>query len=64
MKSSWSLPDDASPLLRGLARVGRRVLFASYVRGYRRVRSLDLALVRRWEWVCAAARLSEGIEVE
>ena len=59
-----ALPDDASPLLRGLARVGRRALFASYLRGYRRLRCLDFALVRRWEWVCAAARLSEGLEAE
>jgi hypothetical protein len=39
-------------------------LFASYLRRYRPLRSLDFALVRRWEWICAAARLSEGIEAE
>ena len=58
------LPDDASSFLRGMARVGRRLLLAAYVRGYRSLRAVDLALVRRWEWVCAAARLAEGVEAE
>ena len=59
-----AVPEDASAILRSLAHVGRRLLFAAYLRGYRSVRAPDHELVRRWVWVCAAARLAEGIDAE
>jgi aminoglycoside phosphotransferase (APT) family kinase protein len=58
------LPADAPFAVRRLAGVGRRLLMAGYLRGYRKELPLDLALVKRWSPVCAAARLAEGIEGE
>jgi aminoglycoside phosphotransferase (APT) family kinase protein len=59
-----AVPDDAPLLLRRLDRIGRRLLFGAYLRGYRSVRPPDLVLVNRWEFVCLAARLAEGIDAE
>jgi aminoglycoside phosphotransferase (APT) family kinase protein len=58
------VPDYAPLLVRRLDRLGRRMFFGAYLRGYGRVRGPDPALVQRWEHVCAAARLSEGIDAE
>lgn len=62
--SGGEVPPDAPMLVRRLDGIGRRLVMAGYLRSYRRVRALDLALVHRWEPVCAAARLAEGIEGE
>jgi hypothetical protein len=43
---------------------GRALRLARTFRGYRSVRAVDFELVRRWEWVCAAARLAEDIDAE
>ena len=58
------LPEDAPPVARRLDRVGRRLLYTAYRRGYHRVSPLDPALLDRWEPVCAAARLAAGIDAE
>ncbi len=58
-------PPPGSPLpLRLLALVGRRQLIRSYQREYRRNRTLDDALVERWETPVMANRLEDGIEEE
>ncbi len=57
-------PPGTALALRALARVGRSLLVALYLRSYRRLRPLDMGTVRRWEIPVAAARLSEGIKEE
>lgn len=58
------IPEEAPVLLRRLDRFGRRLLWRSYLRGYKQLRPLDQTLVDRWEPVWAAARLAEGIDAE
>ena len=52
---------DALPtgdrLCHGEPPVGRRIVLAGYLRAYRAARPVDLALLARWQVVCAAARL-------
>ena len=58
-------PPPGSPLpLRLLALVGRRLLVRFYQREYRRKRTLDGALVERWDVPVMANRLEDGIEEE
>ena len=57
-------PPGSSVVLRGMALVGRGLLLWSYKRAYRRFRSVDEALVARWEVPVAANRLVENIEPE
>ena len=58
-------PPPGFPLpLRLLALVGRRVLIKFYQREYRKNRTLDDALVERWEVPVMANRLEDGIEEE
>lgn len=64
MLSLGEVPPGTSIPLRVMAGVGRRALVWLYIRGYRRLRPLDMALMARWEIAHAAARLSEGIEGE
>jgi aminoglycoside phosphotransferase (APT) family kinase protein len=52
---------DATPAVRALARVGRRLLWQGYRRAYARARGAD---VERWFAVMAAARLAEDIAEE
>ncbi len=57
-------PPGSSAVLRAMALVGRGVLVWSYRRAYRRFRSVDEALVARWDVPVAANRLVENIEPE
>ena len=58
-------PPPGSPLLlRLLAMVARRLLTSAYLRAYRRIRPLDMALVERWVTARVAERIDEGIEEE
>lgn len=58
-------PPPGSPLpLRLLTLLGRRLLIRFYQREYRRNRTLDDALVERWEVPVMANRLEDGIEEE
>lgn len=59
-----SLPAGMSPVMRAIDRLGRSAFRRLWVRGYQRTRAVDTDLVERWETVCAAARLSEGIDEE
>jgi aminoglycoside phosphotransferase (APT) family kinase protein len=59
-----AVPGDMSSLLRAVDRVGRSMFRRVWVRGYRETRAPDVAVVDRWETVCAAARLCEGIDEE
>ncbi len=59
-----ALPADVSPFTRAATPVGRSLLRRVWVRSYRRVRAIDPRVVRRWETVCATARLWEGIDDE
>jgi aminoglycoside phosphotransferase (APT) family kinase protein len=58
------LPPDMSRWFQVVARFGRGVLISRYLTHYSRHRDLDRALLARWFVVCAAARLSEGIDEE
>jgi aminoglycoside phosphotransferase (APT) family kinase protein len=58
------LPTGMSPVMRAIDRLGRNAFRRLWVRGYQRARAVDTDLVGRWEAVCAAARLSEGIDEE
>jgi aminoglycoside phosphotransferase (APT) family kinase protein len=51
---------DATPMVRALARVGRRVMWW----GYSRARGVEPESMRRWLPVVAAARLAEDIGAE
>ena len=57
-------PPGSSLPLRAMALVGRGLLIWAYRREYRKRRSLDDALVSRWEAPVMANRLVEGIEPE
>ena len=57
-------PPGTSLTLRVMTLVGRRLLIWLYLRSYRRVRSLDMRAVERWQVPVAAARLAEGIQEE
>ena len=59
-------PPPGSPaLVRYLHGLGSKIVTSAYLRAYRRVRPLDMALVDRWEVAHAAARLgSEPIAEE
>lgn len=57
-------PPGSWAVLRAMALVGRGVLIWSYRRAYRRFRSVDEALVARWEVPVSANRLVENIEPE
>jgi aminoglycoside phosphotransferase (APT) family kinase protein len=58
------LPPGSPLMVRILAAVGRSVLWRLYDRGYRRHRSPDPEMVKRWEIVRVADRLVEGIPEE
>ena len=58
------LPPGTPVMVRPIALVGRSVLTSAYLRAYRRLRSLDMDLVARWQVPVAAARLVEGIDEE
>ena len=58
------LPPEMSRWFQVVARFGRGALVGRYLRHYSRHRDLDRDLLARWFVVCAAARLSEGIEEE
>jgi len=58
------LPPGTPPMLRALAKVGRGVLVARYMRVYRKRHAVDRAELNQWEIVRAAARFIEGIEAE
>ena len=58
------LPPGSPLTVRILAAVGRSVLWRLYDRAYRRSRSPDPEIVKRWEIVRVADRLVEGIEEE
>jgi aminoglycoside phosphotransferase (APT) family kinase protein len=57
-------PPGAPLLVRVLARFLRGVLLSAYHRSYRRHRSVDEELVRRWQIPVTAHRLTECIESE
>jgi len=58
-------PTETSPwAVRKLHRVGRGLLRARYLAGYRRARKLDRELVDRWMLPVAVDRLSHGIPPE
>lgn len=57
-------PPSAPWLIRFGAKFARRLLKASYERAYRRSRSLDETLLKRWELVRAIHRLQDGIDEE
>jgi aminoglycoside phosphotransferase (APT) family kinase protein len=59
-----ALPADTPRITRSVTQVGRKLLARAWLGSYRRARPVDLNLVRRWETICAAARLSEGIDDE
>jgi aminoglycoside phosphotransferase (APT) family kinase protein len=59
-----SVPENMPALIRRLQAFGRGAFFRLYLRGYRRARPIDDALVGRWEVVRAADRIVEGIESE
>jgi aminoglycoside phosphotransferase (APT) family kinase protein len=59
-----AIPGDLSPLARAADRLGRDFFRRRWVRSYQHARPIDLTQVRRWESVCAAARLAEGITEE
>lgn len=59
-----ALPADAPRLTRIFTQFGRKLLARAWIGGYRRTRAIDPHEVRRWETVCAAARLWEGIDDE
>ena len=56
------LPPGTPWALRRVAAVGRGLLVRRYLRSYRRQRSVDADLLRRWRPVRAAARLGEGVD--
>lgn len=58
------LPPGSPLLLRIGSRFARKLLRASYVRAYRRVRNFDAVTVARWERLRAADRLADGIPGE
>jgi aminoglycoside phosphotransferase (APT) family kinase protein len=58
------LPPGSPALLRVAATFARGLLLSSYRRAYNRVRRPDAGAIERWLVVCAAVRLSEGIEPE
>jgi len=58
------IPADAPRAVRWLARLGRRILLAAYLRGYSRERSLDVTLVKSWGPVLATLRLADDIPEE
>ncbi len=51
-------PPWYSALVRYLRLVGSKIVTSAYLRAYRRLRALDMAVVERWETVNAAARLA------
>jgi aminoglycoside phosphotransferase (APT) family kinase protein len=60
-----ALTPDATPAVRAIARIGRRLLWNGYLRSYSRARpTTDRGAVRRWLPVLATARLAEDIEEE
>jgi Ser/Thr protein kinase RdoA (MazF antagonist) len=59
-----AIPGDLSSLARAADRLGRDFFRRRWVRSYQHARPIDLRQVRRWETVCAAARLAEGITEE
>ena len=56
-----ALPDDASPMMRAIARFGRGGIVSGYLRSYHRSSGASLSRVARWTPVLAAARLAENI---
>lgn len=58
------LPPGTGAVVRAGARVARGLLRTAYLRGYRRVRPLDKALVARWLPLRAVDRLAEDIPGE
>lgn len=64
MHQFGSLPPGTGIVLRVMAAGGRRLLVDSYIRAYRRERSLNMGLMRRWAFVRVGDRLAEGIEEE
>jgi aminoglycoside phosphotransferase (APT) family kinase protein len=59
-----ALPADTPRFTRAVTQFGRKLLFRAWLGSYRRMRTVDPSVVRRWETVGAAARLSEGIDEE
>jgi aminoglycoside phosphotransferase (APT) family kinase protein len=58
------VPGDAPRAVRWLHQSGRRILLAGYLSAYRKLQSLDPALVAAWGRVTAAARLADDISSE
>ena len=58
------LPPDMSKRFQLIARFGRGILVSRYLTHYAKRRELDHDLLAQWFVVCAAARLSEGIDEE
>ena len=59
-----SPPTGVPSHLRGIFRLGRRLMLGAYLRHYRRRAPLDVGAVERWIPVLAAARLTEGLDAE
>jgi aminoglycoside phosphotransferase (APT) family kinase protein len=59
-----ALPADTPRFTRAVTQFGRKLLLRAWLGSYRRVRTFDPSVIRRWETVGAAARLSEGIDEE
>ncbi len=59
-----SLPPGASRWELALVKVGRRLMRAAYIAGYRSDTAIDEAALRRWRAMMIAHRLTQGIEVE
>jgi aminoglycoside phosphotransferase (APT) family kinase protein len=59
-----ALPEDTPSFTRMVTQFGRTLLCRAWIGSYRRARTTDPGVVRRWETVGAAARLSEGIDEE
>ena len=58
------LPPGSPLVIRLGAKVARSLLEMSYLRAYRRARSVDMAVVERWAILRAVDRLSDGIAEE
>jgi aminoglycoside phosphotransferase (APT) family kinase protein len=57
-------PSGSSVIAGHLDALGRRLMSCTYLSAYRKRRSVDLALVQRWEPLVALARLTAGIQAE
>lgn len=58
------IPPGQPWVIRYGAKIARGFMLSAHDRAYRKVRPVDDALAKRWEFVVAAARIADGIESE